>query len=237
MGQVSTDSAPEDLREQDWTMRQLHSFDAHKNHDPAIPPPIYPTTWSSWYRSNYQLATTHHGAGTPLTALSTSTTYTATSSMQRTMTMSPLSKRRPYERSSANQRRQRAASAIADPTHCIPPSRCHSFAQALAAPRASPHFSAGHVSAARWNNASTQSTHAQPRRIPPTQPPSQHGTDKRDAPPSPLSSASTKHYTPPTLPPSDYVTDLHNQTIDPYHASRPQHPTPRYRILQSAVQK
>ena len=50
------DSVPEDLREQVWTMWQLHSFDAHKNHDPAIPPPTYPTTWGSWYRANYRQA-------------------------------------------------------------------------------------------------------------------------------------------------------------------------------------
>ena len=40
------DSAPEDLREQDWTLSQLH-FDVL---NPAIPPPIYSDTWASSYR-------------------------------------------------------------------------------------------------------------------------------------------------------------------------------------------
>ena len=48
------DSAPEDLREQAWIMWQLHSFDDHKDHDPSIPLPTYPTTWASWYRLNYR---------------------------------------------------------------------------------------------------------------------------------------------------------------------------------------
>ena len=50
------ESAPEDLREQDWSMWQLHSFDVHTNHDPAIPPLIYPDTWANWYRTHYGLA-------------------------------------------------------------------------------------------------------------------------------------------------------------------------------------
>ena len=47
-------AAPEDLREQAWTLWQLHSFDDHKDHDPTIPPPTFPTTWSSWYRDMYR---------------------------------------------------------------------------------------------------------------------------------------------------------------------------------------
>ena len=49
-------SGPEDLREQDWSMWQLHCFYVDKNHGPAIPPPIYPDTWASWCRSQYGLA-------------------------------------------------------------------------------------------------------------------------------------------------------------------------------------
>ena len=45
-------SAPEGLREQAWTMWQMHSFDDHKDHDPSIPSPTYPTTWASWYHDN-----------------------------------------------------------------------------------------------------------------------------------------------------------------------------------------
>ena len=144
------DSAPEDLREQDWTMWQFHSFDAHKIHDPAmtrpslrplIPPRgrvgIYPITgWRA----------THHGVGTPLAARSTSTRYSATSLRQRTTTMSPLRERRRYERAPTHQRRQRAACALVDP---VKPTIMHPFfAQALAPQRTSPCFKA-QASAAR----------------------------------------------------------------------------------------
>ena len=54
MGPLPPASAPEDLREQAWTLWQLHSFDDNKDHDPTFPSSTFPTTWASWYRGKYR---------------------------------------------------------------------------------------------------------------------------------------------------------------------------------------
>ena len=51
-------SAPDDMREDAWTLWQLHGFDDHKDHLPTISPQTYPDTWATWHREKYRQEST-----------------------------------------------------------------------------------------------------------------------------------------------------------------------------------
>ena len=62
-------SAPLHMLENSWTTWQLHSFDAHKDHLPHIPPLTFTDIWVQWYRDNYrQHSTVAHSCGRPCAA-------------------------------------------------------------------------------------------------------------------------------------------------------------------------